>query len=347
MSDNATPSVVYIHDVAREAGCSISTVSKVLNGSGSISPETRQRIVEVANRLGYVPQAAARMLKIRRTETVGLIFHDGPQHLFSNPFYSIVVAGAEEVLTGAGYNLLLGGGAAREASWEFPKFLRERLVDGLILVGDIHPAVLQKLEGARVPLVLIDHESREAETDCIETDGFQGARDAVRYLLACGHREIGMMTATAENPPLAARREGYEAALREAGLRLRPEWILRTVHSEAGGLAAADQLAALPQRPTALFAVNDAMAIGAMRRFPDLGIRVPADISLIGFDDINISEILPPGLTTMRVDMQAMGRQGASVLLDKLRQPAGTRRPPVRQFLPVSLVERGTVARRG
>jgi DNA-binding LacI/PurR family transcriptional regulator len=337
--------VVYIHDVAREAGCSISTVSKVMNGSGSISDETRVRIMEVANRLGYTPQAAARMLKNRRTENVGLIFHQSTDRLFSNPFFSIVIAGVEEVLTESNYNLLLGRGRAGRVDWEFPKFLRERFIDGLLLLGSIHPDVLDRISQTALPFVLMDHPlvNGAPRGDSIQSDGEKGARQAVEHLVSLGHRRIAMLAAEVENPSTLSRNAGYLAALASAGLAPPDGGVVRAPHDEEGGEAAIEVLLRQVGHPDALFCVNDAMAIGAMRALARHGLKVPRDLSVVGFDDIQPSAYQTPPLTTVRVDMKEMGRCGARCLLERLQ---GVDQPSRHHLMDVELVVReSTIAR--
>lgn len=330
---------VFIHDVARAAGCSISTVSKALNNTGSISEKKKALIVAAAERLGYSPHPGARFLRGRRSENIGLVY--SAADLFRNPFYSAVGAGVEEVLAGMNYNLLLAAPLLRNGAPHPPKFVRERSVDGILVIGSAPAGVMHHLAQSGLPLVLIDTEVDDG-IDSFVSDGYGGARLATEHLLRKGHRRIGMLRAANEDIDINTRRrfEGFAAALKAAGLPLDPQWIAQDRHGQEGGRRALRRILDAGTRPTALFAVNDEMAIGAIGEMRDGGIDVPGEVSVIGFDDIQLASMTTPGLTTIRVDMLEMGRAAARLLLEKLRGEGTT---PRRRVMPVALVERGTV----
>lgn len=332
---------VFIHDVARAVGCAISTVSKALNNTGSISEKKREEILRVAQELGYSPHPGARFLRGRRSENIGLVY--SAADLFRNPFYSTVGAGVEEVLARENYNLLLAAPLLREGAPHPPKFLRERSVDGVLVIGSAPPSIMERVTESGLPVVLVDTEVDGGGVDCFVSDGFGGARRAAEYLLARGHRRIGMLRAANEECDVNTRRrfEGFRAALEEAGVEPAARWVVREEHGRQGGRRAMRQLLGREEPlPTALFAVNDEMAIGAMEELRGAGRDVPGDISLVGFDDIQLAALTTPALTTIRVDMLEMGRAAAMLLLEKLRAEAET---PRRRVLPVTLVERDTV----
>ena len=331
---------VHIKDVAREAGYSIATVSKVLNGNGSISEETIRKIKAVAEKLNYTPNVAAKMLKSRKTENIGLMFYPSFTNLFSNPFYSLVVAGAEEVFSRENYNLLVAGCAITEHFNQLPKFIRERNIDGLLLIGSIPREFVERLMVIDLPFVLLDHEFNDLPGDYIVSDNFTGAKKAVEYLIRNHHTDIVMMTAMDEDTSTRKRLEGYMAALQQHEIPFRNEYVIRERHWHEGGVAAAEMLIKKELDFTAIFAVNDSMAIGAIQYFQQHGIHIPRDISMIGFDDIVVSELVTPGLTTMKVDTINMGRLGATTLMNKLKN---SNEPACRKVLPVQLVERKSV----
>jgi LacI family transcriptional regulator len=331
---------VFIHDVARIAGCSISTVSKALNGTGSLSPKTRKRIVKICEEVGYTPNAAAKALRGRRSENIGILFFPSCIDLFLSPFYSSVAAGAERVLSARNYNFLLAGTEWKGEDLRLPKFIIERSVDGVLLLGKIPKALLESLQETELPFVLLDHELPDPSIDMVVTDNYSGAVAAVRRLLEAGHRRIAMLAAEQDDPSTLARLNGYRSTLLERDL-LDPDLVVRGPHSEDGGLAAAEALIRAGKPFTAIFCVNDSMAIGAIKALRDAGRAVPRDVSIIGFDDLHVSRFFTPALTTVRVDQFVMGSMGADILLDKL---ADEGHAPCKRIVPAQLVERDSVA---
>lgn len=334
------PKDADIQDVALAAGCSISTVSKVLNNTGSISPKMRKQVMRAAEELSYSPHPGARFLRGRRSENIGLFY--SAVDLFKNPFYSAVAAGVEEVLAELNYNMLIAAPQLRRGTHEPPKFVRERSVDGVLAIGRVSEPIMVKLIESGLPMVLVDTEARGQSVDSIVSDSFNGAYMATRHLIDRGHRRIGMLGASNDDWDVSTRRrfDGFMSAMREAGLSVPPAHIEKDEHGQDGGRSAIVRLLARKPDITALFVVNDEMAIGAMLGLKEAGIRVPDDISIIGFDDIQLAGMMTPGLTTMRVDMINMGRVAATVLVEKLGEK---NEQPMQRVFPVSLVERQTV----
>jgi len=314
---------VFIHDVARLAGCSISTVSKALNGTGSISAKMRKRVIKAAEELGYRPNPAAKMLRGQRSENIGLFFYPSCIDLFTSPFYGAVAAGAEMVLSARNYNLLLAGTQLEGESHVLPKFIMERSVDGLLLLGRMPDDLVTMLEESEIPFVMLDTPAKSPTIDCVVTDNFNGATTATEYLVSKGHRRIAMMAAQADDSSTQARFNAYRSVLMEHGL-FDPALVLRHPHSEEGGMAAAAELMESGMPCTAIFCVNDSMAIGAMKTFKSAGIQIPRDVSIVGFDDLYVSRFFHPALTTIRVDQYQMGEMGAGILLDMLENESHT-----------------------
>ncbi len=333
----------FIHDVAKMAGVSISTVSKALNGTGSISQKTRKRVIRICDEIGYMPNPAAKMLRARRSENIGLFFYPSCIHLFHSPFYGSVAAGAEQVLSKRNYNLLLAGTEFAGEDHIVPKFVKERSVDGVLLLGKMPESLVQELREYGLPFAILDSESSDPNIDCVVSDNIEGATAATRHLIAHGHRDIAMFAAREDDSSTLARFNAFRSTMLERDI-YRPELVIRHTHSEDGGTRAAEDLLASGLRPTAVFCVNDSMAIGAMKVFKNARMRIPDDISIVGFDDLYVSRFFSPALTTIRVDQIQMGEIGAAILLDSLADEAHV---PCKRIVQTQLIVRDTVGRVG
>lgn len=317
------------HDVARLAGVSRATVSYVLNGQAdgkvAISAETQARVQEAIAALGYEPDAGAQALRSGSTKTMGLIIPD-----LHNPHFWENADGVEQAARAAGYRLLLSSmNLNTQYGEDIFKDLAGRRIDALLVMGGIvdqsasAEEVLARSLKRGLPIVEIsDHIQDKHKVDCVIGDYRVATQAAMAHLLDLGHRRIGLVFGVA-TPELAADRLGpYQASLQAAGLPLDPELIAECGPTIADGYQAAQRLLTLPQRPTALLAINDLLAIGALRAAGDLGLRVPADFSLVGFDDIPEAGYLVPRLTTSSKDAALMGREAVRLALRRLEQPS-------------------------
>ncbi len=308
---------VSIKDIAEMAGVSHSTVSRALQGTGRMSDETRARILALADELGYTPDALAQSLVRGRTKTVGVVVTT-----IADPFVAGIVDGIEQVAGEAGYTVLLGASHMdphREMA--VVENLRQRRVDAVIVtasrVGSLYSDYLQRF-GA--PIVLVNNMVQGEYLYAITCDQMEGARQATDHLIRLGHQRIAYVGSSIRQHSSRARQEGYEKALRNAGLRLDPALIFMPEATDdvAAGRAA---LAALwPQHPTAIFAYNDLTAIGVMMAAREMGVRIPQDLSLVGFDDIEATEFITPPLTTVRQPREAMGRAAMQMALALLNE---------------------------
>ncbi len=328
-----------IHDVAKKANCSITTVSMVINGTGRISPKTREHVLRIVDEIGYTPNAAGKTLKTRRTENVGILFYPSCAHIFANHFYAGVMDGVEEILSEESFNLLIAGFKMTENQIALPKFIRERSVEGLILLGRFPDAYIQALHRLDTPFLLLDNENPKIPVDSIISDGFNGAKTAVGHLIERGHRRIAMLAADPEDASTLRRFKGYQAALKEHKIPFREELVARGENMASGGIRAAKTLLERKVDFTAIFSVNDEMGLSAMQTFQGAGYRFPNDISIIGFDDIEKASHSDPPLTTLRVDRIEMGNLGAKTILARVRNPED---PPRQIELPVRLIERAS-----
>jgi LacI family transcriptional regulator len=339
---------VRLADIARASEVSTSTVSLVLNNRPGIPEQTRRRVLATARELGYwravTPQAETEP-QPRALHNLGLLVKaDAGQAPTANPFYAHVMAGVEDACRHKHINLMyatLPVDADNRPS-VMPRLLSADTVDGLLLVGALLDEPLRRfLGGGRLPLVLVDAYVAVESYDAVLSDNVRGAVEAVNYLLAHGHRNIGMIGGGEDAyPSLRERRQGYRHALRAAGVAV--DYIADCTLDEAEE-ATSSLLRANPQ-VTALFACNDHAALRAMRAAQSLELRVPQDLSIVGFDDIDLAAHVHPALTTMHVDKVAMGRLAVQVLENRISFPMGDQ---VTSLLRPRLVERGSVARPG
>jgi LacI family transcriptional regulator len=326
--------VVTIKDVARSAGVSVATVSRVFNARHLVQEETLTRVQQVVERLGYVPHIGARNLVTRRTHTIGVLLPD-----LYGEFFSEVIRGIDQTAHRQGYHLLVS--SAREAGPPFEAALgamRGR-VDGLIVMSPyLDSETFRRTLTHGNPVVLLSCPPGVSGCDTVSIANFEGSRAVTRHLLALGHRRIAMILGAVGNFDAAERLRGYQAAMEEAGMAADPGLLLAGDFSEASGHAAAEQILALPDRPTAVFAANDCMAIGALSAFREAGLTVPGDIAIAGFDDIPMARYVHPALTSVSVEISLLGERATARLLDALRRPVP--RETVHDTLSTTLVVR-------
>ena len=318
---------ITIKDIARRARVSHSTVSRALRGNQVIPNRTAQRIKRLAARMGYVPSAAARSLKTSRTRALGVMVTN-----IADPFLGEVVRGIEDAARQAGVSLLLAA-SYHEAQREKTvlRALAEHRVDGVITCSSqVSPAHLAELERFGVPMVLVNNQIAGDFAHSLSHDDVAGGWAVTRHLLALGHRRIAYLGNAASGRADPDRLAGYQAALAEAGVSPRPEWLLRGGGGRPGdGALAVEAFLSLTPRPTALQCFNDMLALGALHRLKQAGLRVPHDVSLTGFDDVFVAQYADPPLTTLAQPKYQLGRDAAEMLLGLLRGPAPAR-PHVR-----------------
>ena len=328
-----------LRDVAGVAGVSIATVSRILTGARPSAPATRTRVLAAAAQLEYRPSALARALKLQQSLTLGLLVTD-----IENPYFPELVRAVEDAAHLAGYAVLLCNATDDpDRELAYLNLLLERRVDGIIVaasrVGARHAALLLR---AAVPVVLVNSEAPRSGLSSIASDNRQGGRLATELVLGLGHRGIAHITAPAANAAATQRLAGARDALRSAGLL--PE-TLRVVEGNAhvsGGESATREVVARYPEVTAIVCYNDLTAIGALRALRAAGRRVPHDVSVVGFDDIDPSSWTDPPLTTVAQDKQEMGRW-AFATLTRAMDASGRYSPRTRR-LPTELVVRGSTA---
>ena len=323
-----------IRDVALRAGVSHQTVSRVINDNHLVSPATRQRVEQAIQELNYVPSPIARGLNSNRTHSIGLVSSDVSDHFFAQ-----VAAGAEIEARRRGYYLVIATVEEHAEADErgYLRLMIERRVEGLIVARPRVPISVDQV--FRVPVVAIASSETPGLT-VVDVDNLSGGRDAVGFLLHSGHRRIATITGPMDWPSSHARLEGYREALREAGVAYDASLV-----EQASGWGLADGQSAMArlldrQVPlTALFAYSDLIAIGAVTELRARGLRVPEDVSVVGYDDIPVAAYVDPPLTTVRQPMREVGERAASLVLDGI---GGGTAGGV-QLLPPGLIVRGSV----
>jgi len=307
------PPNVTIRDVAARAGVSVATVSRVFNQKGPIREETVRRVMEVAGELQYVPHAGARSLSTRSTRTIGVVLPD-----LHGEFFSEVIRGIDLAARELGYHLLLSGSHADRDEMRAVVQAVRGLVDGLIIMSpDLDPEALCADLPLGIPAVLLNAKAEGRPS--ITIDNAAGARDMVRHLASLGHGSIAFIGGPARNVDAEQRRRGFRAGVRIRDIRAAE---YAGDFTEDSGYEAGKKILASSPRPTAVFAANDSMAIGALSAFRDAGVRVPQDLALVGFDDIPIARFLDPPLTTVKVPIAELGRRGLQILIGGESEPA-------------------------
>jgi DNA-binding LacI/PurR family transcriptional regulator len=314
---------VTVNAIADEAAVSVSTVSLALRGKANIPPETRQRVLDAAKKLGYVPKTPTPRSSSANITHLGLLIRTLQQSFPENPFYSVVQTGIEMACRKHQINLVYSNLPVDNDSriLDVPRMLLDDQVDGMLAMGlYLNELNIQFFERLSVPVVLVDAYSEVNRFDAVHTANQAGAFEAVNYLIENGHRRIAIAGShSAAFPSILGRRQGYFEALRRAGI---DEPVL--IDSELDRQPVYEAVYRyLSDRTnlTAIFCVNDWVAVGVMKAVRDLGLRIPEDISIIGFDDDLLAPHITPSLTTMQVDKIGMGRLAVTLLLNRLEQP--------------------------
>lgn len=330
-----------ITDVAKKANVSTTTVSKVLSNTSYVSVETRERVLAAMRDLNYMPSLAARSLRGQRTYLLGLVVPYDPDYLFSDPFLLEVIRGVESVANDNDYNLVFSLARKGDQQSAYTRLLRTRYLDGVVTLetfeGDIAAA---KIEERKIPRVSIGYRSGERPVNSVHSNDYRGAYEATAHLVELGHRRIGVVSGPAHfMGALDERMQAIRDRLRLDALELDPTLITYGDWTSESGYAAANVLLGKAEKPTAIFALNDRMAIGVLKKARELGLYVPQDLSLVGFDDVPLASLVEPALTTVRQPGYELGKVAAQKLFELISDGEGEFAPIV---LPVELVVRQT-----
>lgn len=325
-----------INDVARLAGVSTTTVSHFINGTRHISDDLRERVESAIAELGYRPNSLARGLRRGESKTIGLIVPDN-----SNPFFAEILRSIENIGYSNGYSVILcNSDSDIQKEIAYTDLLFAKQVDGIVFITTNNSCEhLQQLTDAGIPLVVIDRDIPLVGTDVLLVDNFQGGYAATRYLIELGHTRVACIAGPSRLTPSADRVNGYKKALAEAGIQEHPQWIVDGDFQFQGGESGIAQLLALPEKPTAVFACNDLMALGVLRGLRKAKISVPREISVVGFDDIPLTSVVSPALTSIAQPVQEISRLAFELLIDRI-QNKNSAHEEKRIVLPTQLVIR-------
>jgi DNA-binding LacI/PurR family transcriptional regulator len=328
-----------LQEVARQAKVSIATVSRVLNKSDKVVPETRAVVEQALRDLDYRPSRVARRLRMKdgHAHLVGLIIPD-----IQNPFYAEIARGVEDAAYGAEYALLLCNSDENLDKERFYlEVMRAESVDGIVLppFDETDAAVIEMVKTG-MPIVCVDRSLSKVKTDLVEVDNYQGAFDAVVHLLDKGHKSIGLIEGRSEVSTSRERRRGYVDALATRGIEPRKELMRAGDFKQESGRVLTNELLALKKRPSALFVCNNLMTVGALSALHQRGIRVPQEVAVVGFDDLPWAEALDPPPTVVRQPAYEVGKQAMELLLRRIIEP--TRLPVTVRLLPELVVRRST-----
>lgn len=331
---------IYQRDIAEHAGVSISTVSRVLSDAAGISESVRQHVLEVAGKLGYEKTDEGKGSQLRNV----MLLSNLPLAPFIDPFHADVLNGVEAICSEEGIHLSyasISNGAAIDD--KVLARLQRSEVDGVLLLSVDDVALVEQIQRMNIPVVMINVDSPELAVDAFLPDNYQGARLAMRTLLENGHERILHITQT-KRRTIQRRTEAYQSALADAGIRYDPRLVIEVeINPEETYMMMGKRLAQAEIDFTAVFCANDLAAMGFMRAAQDAGLRIPEDVSVIGFDDVAAAAFLSPPLTTIRVSTRELASLALRRLIDRAANPDLT---PVRVALACALIERRSVSQR-
>lgn len=309
-----------IYDVANEAGVSISTVSKVLNNTGSIAEKTRKRVKETMLELNYQPSVVASARK--RIQNIGLLIPN-----IANPFMAEIARGVENNLRKFGFNLMIcSTDNDLKNEIEYISILKQKYLDGIIIATGLQEdKAIKELLKAEIPIALLSRDVSSLAVDEVLVDDFLGGFEATKYLISLGHQKIAMITEDTNISTIKARVEGYKQALEESGIEYDESLVITNNSSLDEGKQSTRELLNLPSPPTAIFASTEFLAIGAIQGARELNVQVPQELSIIGFDDTILSTICDPALTTIAQPIHEMSKKVVELLIAEIKNPKETK----------------------
>ncbi|RSK46910.1 LacI family DNA-binding transcriptional regulator [Bacillus canaveralius] len=333
---------VTIKDVAKLAKVAPSTVSRVIANSPRISEKTKKKVRKAMEQLGYHPNFIARSLASQSTQAIGLVMPSSTDVVFQNPFFPTVLRGLSEGAHENQYALTMTTGKTEEQIFEgVVQMVQGRRVDGVaLLYSKVEDKVLTYLQDQKFPFVVIGKPFKNVEEIThVDNDNFRAAKEATEYLISLGHERIGFVGGNLNLVVTVDRLLGYEKALREAGISLANEYIIHEEFLREGGQEAVNALISLEKQPTALVVADDLMALGILNTFDEMGISVPDDMSIISFNNVLLSEMSRPPLTSVDINIFALGYEAARSLIEKIENP---KEPVKRIIIPHELMIRSS-----
>lgn len=316
---------VTIKDVARLAGVDPSTVSRVIADNPRISDKTKEKVHKVMEELDFHPNAIARSLANRSTKTIGVIMPHSTEQVFVNPFFTEVMRGIGVSALQKGYYVLISTGSSSDDEYKATsRLVNEKRVDGLILLTSrIGDKTIESLRKKRFPFVVVGKPANMEDVNWVDNDNREAGFQAAEYLIKLGHERIGFIGGEFTYVFMSERFSGYKKALDTYGLKFGKELLSLGEFVEEGGYNAVKKLLMLKNRPTAIVAADDLMAFGAMRAIKEEGLRIPEDISVIGFNDTPLASYVEPTLSSMEIFVYDLGYNACEALINQLQEPGG------------------------
>jgi LacI family transcriptional regulator len=332
---------VTIKEVAKKAGVSSATVSYVLNKKETISEETKKRVWKAIDELRYVPDLSARSLTAGSSKLIGVLIpqtENSSRIMFENNFYSEILGSIEYCARLKGYHILI---SAADTTEKYLNLVKERNLDGVIVIGIYPNSFYKEMKKSKIPIVLIDSYCNDHYYHSIRIDDVYGGYLSTKYMIEHGHRKIAFFCGEIkENGVMKKRLQGYCEALDEYGIKYNEDYVFEGKVNYESGIVLADSLCKSNVKATAVVTTADILAISAIKAFYEQGIRVPDDISIIGFDDLQISKYITPGLTTVHQEISMKGKQAMDLLIKNIENPTMTKQE---EIIPINIVERGSV----
>lgn len=329
---------ITIADIAKKAKVSKMTVSRVLSGKGPVKQETHDRIKKIIDEMGYQPNWMARSLASNRSMILGVIIPK-IEHMFLDNYIAQILSGVTDVALQNDYRIMLCPiEPVPNQDSEYLSVARSRLLDGMILLKTkVEDPNINVLADSGFPFVLINHKKYSKNINFVDSKNIQGAKMAVQHLYEKGHREIAFIAGSMDETNARDRLKGFREAMAESGLNCPDEWIVYGDFDKDTAYRESEKIFLSSKRPTAIFCSDDYMAIGIMDRIKQNGLKIPEDIAVIGFDDIELADYVKPTLTTIRQPIYELGKMGAQILLKLIDD---MKNGPVHKLLNVELVER-------
>ncbi|MBX9984369.1 LacI family transcriptional regulator [Priestia sp. Y58] len=332
-----------IKDIARVAGVSVTTVSRALNGYSDVNEKTRQKIAAVARELNYSPNTLARGLVMQKSKTIGLLVSGISRESVKDNFTFEVLCGVNERASTLGYDLILfNTNTMMQREKTYTQLCRERRVDGAIIQGiKKEDPYLKEVVESDIPCVLVDIPVHSNSVGYVTTDNALGAKKAVEHLASLGHKHIGMINGHEDAFVSQERLNGYTEALKECGLSFRPEWVVSGNFEEKKAEKAAQELINRHKEVTAIFCASDLMALGALKACKELGLHVPKEMSIVGYDNIVLASYSSPNLTTVGQEVYQIGYEAADLLIEMLEG----KETNMKRYLDTKLIIRESTAK--
>jgi LacI family transcriptional regulator len=310
-----------IRDVAKKAGVSVATVSHVINGTRKVAPETEARVRRAMEELGYQPNAIAQSLRKRTTYAIGILVSD-----ITNPFFATIVRGAEDAALEAGYSVIVCNSDEDPQKEDvYIRALWRRRIDGMLIAPtrDGTSPAIQELVQRKLPFVFVDRKAKGIEADAVLSDNIGGAYLATKHLIERGHKRIGIVLGIPGATTTEERLLGYRQALEETGLPFTEDLVVWGGYRMEGGRKACAKLLSLSDPPTAIFSTNNLMTVGVLQELSHRGIKIPEEVAVVGFDDLEWAEIVHPPLTVVAQRPYEIGYQAFKILLERLNRLEG------------------------